>query len=474
MPNADNAKEWVEQLAELWRKRRTFKGAIGLGVILNAFLTFISPIAYFVLSKCGVVETAHHHAVFFAVVAFVYGASNLVFIVVWTSWRMLPMAGSDNVEILFAPVADDDCDDLVYSLYDRLIAEVATRGLAQAIKCRHLPERYVIRTAEEAHNCLMRTGARLLIYGSLARGRIRGDSIEGFKSISFTVRHRALAPNQEVPLLKDLAAGLAFRAFTAKEENSFIDKDVVMNNIGEVAVFFVGLALLTDGRIEQAAPMLEGLQSDVKQRQVAKVEPHRQAFEQAIATYLTVIYQAQFTDVYNRDVIAHITDHSHDHDVARCSAVLDKLLALNKGLFSFHLGKAIMLFHGGDVDGALMEAEKAKRLAPFAHAAPYLSTAFLYLWKRDYRRSFMEYMRAGKCAEWNVETVMSVLVFLNTILRHHPERTDLRFAMAFVNDKFLDQSLARDDYEAFLAGADEVVSPDFVKFARRRLEAISP
>jgi len=84
----------------------------------------------------------------------------------------------------------------------------------------------------------------------------------------------------------------------------------------------------------------------------------------------------------------------------------------------------------------------------------------------------MQYMRAGKCKDYNIQTVMSVLQFLNTMLRIYPDRKELLFALAFVNDRFLDQKVALYDYQAFLASKPAQNLNEFTIFAERRVKKI--
>ncbi len=473
MPNADNAREFVDQIADLWRKRRTFKGLFGLVIVTNSLLFTLIALVYFLLSKTDVITTAHHFVNFFVACGLFIGLGNLAILGTWAYWRTPPTARSDKILILFAPSADPEASDLVYKLFERFRADIYARQMESVIECCHLPEHIPVRNNQEAHVLLAKTGARLIVYGIITRGKLKGVDVEGFTSISFAVRHRSLGRQEQVPVMRDLTAALAFRTFCAKDTDSFIERHVVVHNLSEVSLFFVALALTLDARIDDAIKFLEPLLATVQSKANAKANnPQITAFLQAVKSCLSVALQASFTRIYDSQLVDHITERAYDDQARQCEVILGRLLKLSRSTASYFMGNAIIRFHFGDIAGAKAAIEHAKRLSSFDHAGPYLSMAFLNMWERQYRPAFMQYMRAGRCKNQGVETITSVLQFLNTMLRLHPDRHELRFAIAFVNDRFYDQQIALRDYRMFLLSKPDSNLDEFKLFATRQVNKI--
>jgi len=168
---------------------------------------------------------------------------NAILVGVWIYWRSLPKFQPHENAILFAPHYNLDCAKLVYSIYEGFVYELERRNPRGTIRPVFLPSNRTVKNSEEAHKVLLSTGARLIVYGVIDEGTVEGQKVKGFKTISFTMKHRALHPLEQRAVAEDIGSALAYRAFIVKGDNSFIENDVVTNNMTEVALFFVALAL---------------------------------------------------------------------------------------------------------------------------------------------------------------------------------------------------------------------------------------
>src|SRR5207247_10131696 len=123
----------------------------------------------------------------------------------------------------------------------------------------HLLHNYMNTNHNYAHKLIKETGSRLVVFGSVHSGKIKDKLVEGFRTISFTVRHRPLESGEVIPVAATLAGAIAFRPFIFSDTESFIEKSLVIENIGEVACLFISIALSLDGRVEDSIPMIDYL-----------------------------------------------------------------------------------------------------------------------------------------------------------------------------------------------------------------------
>ena len=465
-----NIKELSHQLSFMWSRRWTFKGYIASFIFLNVcLLPPMFAVSHFVLTKINIVSSPKTYGCFFTFVVFFYGILNLILVGMWAYWRTIPTSNDGKLTILFAPTSDSETSLLVCKMYRKLCDDLSARGLSNLIECKQLPENHTIRTAEDSHDILRRSGARLAIYGAFQKGKLNDEPIEGFRSIAFSVTHRQFNLNTLPAIAKHLAAALDARKFAVHEKNSFIEQDVVINNLSEVSRFFIGLALTLDLKINDAREILEPLLLDAERKAYSNANnPQLVKFAHSIRCCLAVIYEASFTHAYNTRLIDNISDRSFDDAAMECKGYLERLKKLKAVNSSYYLCEAILHFHFGDIAAAIKAVEHARRLTPFANASPHISLAFLYLWKGEYKKSFMQYVRAGKWASPDMTLIMNVLTFFSTIRRLHPARTEILFSQAFINDRFLDQRVALEDYNSFMAASGTKPS-EFVSYAKRRI-----
>jgi tetratricopeptide (TPR) repeat protein len=253
--------------------------------------------------------------------------------------------------------------------------------------------------------------------------------------------------------LADLSAALAYRTFVIREKESFIDRDIVNKNITEVSLFFIAMGLTLDGKVWKSREILEGLLSDVRDK--VKANPQNmqlKSFYGSIMSCLSITLLSIFRHIYENHLIENITDRSCDNYAENCLEVLNRLVSLDrKPLYDYYVNIAIIYFHFGKIRASREAIEKAKKIAP-NNAVPHFSSAFLYLWKDDIKKALKEYSRAKKQLP-DVGVALRVLLFLQGLLRVQPEKIQLLFSLAFVNDYFFDKVQAKRDYELFIEKA---------------------
>jgi len=295
------------------------------------------------------------------------------------------------------------------------------------------------------------TGGRLVVYGNVRRGKIKEKTVEGFTTISFCVRHRHLDQQEIMPVAQMFASALTDRSFIFQESNSFIEKSVVTANISEVARFFIAMALTLDGRAEDSILILENLRVEVGlKRKSTPRRPQIENFYNCIVQCLLVGLGDLFAMVYDQHLVDNITKRDADVYARKCETILDRERKLSPGGGKYYLQGAILSFHFGNMPEAKRQVANAKTFFNKTNAAPYFSAAFLALWEGFYNAALREYLRAARCPEFDHRMILGVLSFLDGIIETYPEKKHLRFGLAFVNDNFLDKTIAIKEYSLFL------------------------
>jgi len=360
------------------------------------------------------------------------------------------------VGVLFAAHGEPECDDVLSTLYDQFRLDLEARSLNGLIAHSLLPQRYLIKNHAEATKILETTGARLVVYGNVQQGRIKGLQTKGFKQISFTVRHRQLNQEEILPLAKTIAGALALRAFSFNDTNSFIEKGVVAENISEVSRFFIGAALALDGKVQESISLLEELRIEVELKKAktkpkeATRQPQLDLFYASIKDVLKYAYTRRLSMFYDTEIVDFITRRTIDQHVKRYEELVDQLEKVTQDRREWDLSRAIVAFHFGNYPEANRLIKNAKEFFPKTNPAPYLSKAFLALWQGSYPTALKDYYKASRCKEVDTSMIIGIIRFFHGIIEEHPEKRQLRFGLAFINDWFFDQESAEREYDLFL------------------------
>ncbi|MBE3088295.1 MAG: hypothetical protein IMZ71_04190, partial [Chloroflexi bacterium] len=156
-----------------------------------------------------------------------------------------------------------------------------------------------------------------------------------------------------------------------------------------------------------------------------------------------------FNSIYDSRVVDHVTNPAADRDVEECSRLVERIAGLSGDDRQLDLPRAIFAFHAGDLHRARRLVARAGRAAQSV-AEPYVSAAFLALWRGDFREALRHYTRAASCERFSTPSMIRVVRFLAGVNDAHPERRQLGFGLAFVNDAFVDPATAKHEYEEFL------------------------
>ncbi len=469
-----NIKGMLDQFEDLWKRRSALKSLIAFLIILNIGCVSLGSMLNVLLSNIKFFSKPEDYFTFYSYLAVVISLANVFVLFIWTYWRSVPRVAGPEIGILFAPNSDSDCEELVFSLYEQFKQDLSRRNISKRITHKLLPRDMSVNNADEANRMIELSGARLLIYGNVRKGNIDGEHTEGFESITFTVRHRSLAEAEVKPVLTDFANALIYRAFVSKDKNSFIDKRTLIDNLGEVASFFIAMALTLDGELNEAETILGKLLSTLERKLLdSRNVIQLNLFKNSVSSCLTVTLEARCNQIYNEHVVDNITQRHVDKYVKECMELQERILSLNPRTSKYYLFDAVLHFHFGDIGMAKTCVKKALSLSPVNFAAPYFSAAFLDLWQERYDRALKYYLKAEKCTDYTSDVILSVIFFLQSIARSHPEKVQIKFGLAFINDRFFDPTKAIEDYESFLEATNDVNKYKRLRdHATKRLESL--
>ncbi len=440
-----NPKTWHEFITSIWCRRATPTGLVACIICLTAGIWPVLKI----MEKLNLPYLPWWLSLFLPLLAFP----------AWAWCRHLPVRiNSAKSNIFLAPTCQSDCLEFVARLFRELNHEVRRRALAGKVRVHLLPTNHAVCNAEEAGVLLERLGGGVVVFGQYKKGNDVAKPMHGFNRIAFTLRAKRLL-NIELSEAGRRAL-MEGRKFRVDESNSFRAEEEVAGHLTEVAVFLVGSSLLMSGEAEKSAELFE----DLRKVPVSRSKAFTDTLRESVA--ISLLFAA--CSIYNRKLAGHVSDHSFDAAALECRRLLDRCLrADERKRRAWQALNAIISFHFGNVDASL---EAWKQLAPVDPLGACLSLGFLYLWKKSEKDALAQYSSAPSYP-YAEDTVKSVLTFLGGLIESAPDRTELLWALGFVNDHFFDQEMAIKDYKNFLAGRKSEF-PLLAKYAQERLTGL--
>lgn len=464
----------LDELKKFWPERATPCGLIVLLFSLNLTLLPIANWVYGKIKDFGFNKETQFPFLFFSSTFVIILLPNLIAFLIWLYWRSMPRFQCHENAILFAPHYDPECGSLVQSIFQRFVFELGNRVPENCITPKFLLPHQKVHNSEEANRLLNETGARLVVYGLFDQGESAGGKISGFKSVSFTVKHRNLMNWEQSAVIEDLVNALAFRAFTINSANSFIEKDIVVNNLTEVALFFVALALTLESKLDIALGILKDLHSNIKSSiKLKRNSPYLKRFFRSILRCYSVALNAKFMNFFNSKLLDNITDRNYDMIFLQGEKILKDLFEIDSRKDLYFLRQAIFDLHFDRIHEAFENIGKAKKLAPQNEPSPLFSLAFLCLYKGQYKRAISEYKKILNITNHSSEVLGHVLYFIQTFYERYPARPEFLFALGFMNQNFFDIDQAGLDYSRFLSLANgNICYNPLIDYARKQLEFI--
>jgi hypothetical protein len=255
-------KDLSEFLEKYWHKR-TSKTGLFFGLAFLFAATFaLSQLAHPLLKDAGIISgDIESNQLYDTVWLLAFVVCGIGYCVVWLIWRQIIVPHDDAVIVIFAPWAQADHHDVVRKLHTQFNIELTARGLGKQIHSKLLPPEEVILNNTDVERIMRERGARLVIFGRVAKGDLKGKKTEGFSEISFSVRHLIAPVDAHL-----LASSFSIEDFQVPDENSFIDSRFASDNLSNSACAFIGMGLTAERKYDAARHIWLNLFQKSKQR----------------------------------------------------------------------------------------------------------------------------------------------------------------------------------------------------------------
>lgn len=460
-----NLEGFLKILERYWHKRTSTIGLfvgflISCGIVLGLSGAFHSV----AIAANFISNDADGARLYFAVTFLIALVVCVFYWVLWMVWRQILVPFDNAIIVIFAPWAEDEHQEVVRRLHDKFNVELASRGLGKLIHSKLLPREDSVLNIAESERVVRERGASLVIFGRVTSGGLKGKKAEGFCEISFTLNHKVITQEDA----NSLAASFFIEDFAIKEENSFFDAKFASENLGNCACAFIGMSLTAQGKYKEAREVWQSLFDKTKSR-VAPANEKQLRFSNFISRWFQRNEFCWTLDYYHKNLAPNISSRFADSAAQICQERLQFLLGLNPKFSDYLNLQSILQFHRNDVKGALKTIDELEKQSPKGFP-PMFSRPFLTLWQRKYKPALRYFKRLENKISPPPPFIMSVVSFYESLILQYPDRHELKFGSAFVNDLFCDQKIAQENYVRFLAEAKgtETYSP-LTEYAAERL-----
>lgn len=368
---------------------------------------------------------------------------------IWFYKRKIPEFGKDEVGMLFSSTNPPDLENQLFELQNKVKEQVKRRDLLGIFKIKTLPPNIIIDEMPKAQKLVSKANAALIVWGHFEKTKIRGHDVVGFPTLNFSYSHPA---NISQDYHKDVGLGLLGRTWIYGKENELVEKQLVVENIAQVSLNIVGMSLLVKGFLREAESIFSVLDVDL--------DPHRRNVEsspllknfcakvrgnrvKAIASRV----QREFLNIFRKQGMYHATSSELADWIGR----LHLAIKLDKRDSRLYMMQATMLFLMDDLANAFKSLKRAKDNAPIAEPGPDFSSAFLHLYKGEFRKA-KDLYRTGlsKKGSYNMFLITHIVEFIQQVLEKHQEKFQLHFALGLLNEERFDKQVAVDEYKSFL------------------------
>lgn len=445
-------------------------GLIGLlifvGVVYSGAAAYLGPHLSAFMAGCGypLLSVVKHGLFLFGILFFEALATTF-----WFYHRALPKFRKNELGIVFAPNFQKTLEEDVERLFSHLVHELKSYEFGNRFAVKRLPPNISINSPEEAAAATRKFRGTVAVWGLMESQISAVGKQTGFSSISFTVVYRPTRLG--LAFHRRLAVSLAGKQWHTEERNLIVDRRLLARNIGLVVRNMLGLALMIDGRFDDATkvfiPLCSDLFSTIDPMSPVALREFYANVRRDAAFCLTASTDLEYMEFLRNNRLFSIPK-------VRLDAWLNNVtqaIKLDRQNFAHYLMKAAILFLLEQYREALDAARQSHDRASKDESRPNFSLAFLYNFNGDYERSKKQYKRAlAKKTSYEREMMQNILMFIRQAIIHFPEKPQLRFALGLLELNRGDPNAGRQLLAQFIEEAKAMQNLiEFVEEARRLL-----
>lgn len=354
--------------------------------------------------------------------------------IVWLIWWLI---GSGRIPvprrgktIVFAIDLEVEVERNFGRIFQGLMRAVADLSLSQPLRLRRI-DPAIVQTTSRAEWYLKNFHAAEVIWGRALAGKAANRQIHRFE-----VHWLWCLPSDSNQTAETVLADLKLlehgRKWTIEEVNELVDVEVLAEDFLEMSLAIIGILLLMEGSLEDAANVLRRVEVGLGKH----ASPHLGA---KIARIRQILHSTEFS----------LALEAHERgDHAKAVKILERLLPSYPKDFGYRTTLARAYFLAGDAEAAKRCTDELAQLDQSSPAV-YVNRAFFCIREKKYKRAGEWYDKLMRSKRDKLGVLPSVSEFLEEQYEADPSEHAYLYGLAIVNG-LVDPSVLAEDLKHFL------------------------
>lgn len=391
---------------------------------------------------------------------------------IWLWGRRIPRFRGGKVGVLFAPTYSYEVKADLLNLEEKLRVAIKSKDLSSSIVVKKLCPIHKLVSHAEKETMLVTARASVLISGIFEEFTEKGKKITGFSSVSITFKNLPVPLKKSLHLMRDALWGKIWYW----DADNTIKKNVVADNLSEVARYIIGLCLVSKAKFDKAEEILGLLMLDVNAKNSSQKTPIeiRRFMKTIQRVYVITLVEGVYY-AYKKLLLAESMSNATPKILEIWIVKLEMAIKYDENNIRALMAISILSFWLNDIDKSKSVLHQARqKLSSKDLAACDFSEAFLLMYSGDFDSARKLYKRTiKKYPEPNLEMMTEIFQFLEHAALVRTDKPQIKYIQGLLQDEYGDKIVAREDYENFIkkASGHDAYSR-LVKDAEGRLKRI--